>query len=214
MIRKAAALFLTFTAVPLTAQSFEGTVTMNMVSDNGDAHAISYMIKGSKIRFDVGGGMMSVIMDPVAQRMMVIMNAQKMYMERDFGRAAAAVQQQVAGKNPAVVRTGKTETIAGYKCEHVTVTDDDGASVDVCISSELGGFRMPAVSNPMAPQKEAGWMAQLGSTSFPLKVQKGGKTIIEVTAIEKKALDPALFAAPEGFQSFEIPKRPAQHNDE
>src|ERR1039457_2611637 len=104
MIRKAAALFLTFTAVPLTAQSFEGTVTMNMVSDNGDAHAISYMIKGSKIRFDVGGGMMSVIMDPVAQRMMVIMNAQKMYTERDFGRAAAAVQQQVAGKNPAVVR--------------------------------------------------------------------------------------------------------------
>ena len=211
MIHKAAALFLTFTAVPLAAQAFEGTVTMNMVSDNGDAHAQSFMIRGGKTRFDVGGGMMTVIMDPVAQRMMVIMNAQKMYTERDFGGAVAAVQQRVAGKNPAVVRTGKMETIAGYKCEHVTVTDDDGASVDVCISSALGGFRMPAASNPMAPQKEAGWMAQLGSTSFPLKVQKGGKVIIEVTAIEKKALDPALFAAPEGFQSFEIPKRPGQH---
>jgi hypothetical protein len=181
---------------------------MNMVNDNGGAHTMSYMIKDGKMRFDVGGGMMSVIMDPVAHRMMMIMNAQKMYTERDFGGAVAAVQKQVAGKNAAVARTGKMEMIAGYKCEHVTVADDDGASVDVCISSELGGFRMPAASNPMAPQEEAGWLAQLGSTNFPLKVQKGGKVIIEVTAIEKKSLDAALFAAPEGFQSFETPKRP------
>ena len=100
------------------------------------------------------------------------------------------------------------ETIAGYKCEHVTVTDDDGASVDVCVSSELGGFRMPAASNPTAPQKEAGWIAQIGSTSFPLKVQKGGKTIMAVTAIEKKTLDATLFTAPEGYQSFSMPAMP------
>jgi hypothetical protein len=70
---------------------------------------------------------------------------------------------------------------------------------------------MPAASNPMSPQKEAGWMTQLGSTSFPLKVAKGGKTIMEVTAIEKKALDAALFTAPEGYQSFAMPKRPRQN---
>jgi len=211
MTRMAAALALMCIASPLAAQSFEGTVTMNMVSDDGSAHPISYMIKGGKMRFDVGGGQMSVVLDPVAQRMMVIMNAQKMYMERDFGSTVAAVQQQIGEKHPSIVRTGKRETIAGYKCEHVTVTDDDGASVDSCISSELGGFRMPAASNPMSPQKEAGWMAQLGSTSFPLKVTKGGKTIIEVTAIEKKALDAALFTAPEGYQSFAMPKRPRQN---
>lgn len=211
MTRKAAALALMCIASPLAAQSFEGTVTMNIVSADGSAHPISYMIKGGKMRFDVGGGQMSVVLDPVAQRMMVIMNAQKMYMERDFGSTVAAVQQQVGEKHPSIVRTGKRETIAGYKCEHVTVTDDDGASVDACISSELGGFRMPAASNPMSPQKEAGWMTQLGSTSFPLKVTKGGKTIMEVTAIEKKALDAALFTAPEGYQSFAMPKRPRQN---
>jgi hypothetical protein len=210
MTRKAAALALMCFAPPLAAQSFEGTVTMNVVTDNG-THSISYMIRGGKMRFDVGGGQMNVIVDPVAQRMMVIMNAQKMYMERDFGNTVAAVQQQVGEKHPSIVRTGKRETIAGYKCEHVTVTDDDGASVDACVSSELGGFRMPAASNPMSPQKEAGWMTQLGSTSFPLKVTKGGKTIMEVTAIEKKALDAALFTAPEGYQSFAMPKRPRQN---
>ncbi len=196
-------------AAPLSAQSFEGTVTMNIVDNNGTPHAISYMLKGGKMRFEPGtGGQISVIVDPAAQRMIVIMNAQKMYMERDFGAAVATAQQQAAGKNLTVVRTGKMETIAGYKCEHVTVTDDDGSSVDSCVSSELGGFRMPAASNPMAPQREAGWMAQLGKTNFPLRVQKGGKTIMEVTAIDKKPLDAALFSAPEGFQSFQMPTMP------
>ena len=179
---------------------------MNITSDAGSVSAISYMLKGGKMRFDPAGGQMSLIIDPVAQRMTVIMNAQKMYMERDFGGASAAVQQQMAGRKPTITRTGKMETIAGYKCEHVTVTDDDGQSVDSCISSELGGFRMPG--NPMSPQKEAGWVTQLGSASFPLRVSKGGKTIMEVTAIEKKTLDAALFAAPEGYQSFAMPKRP------
>ena len=60
----------------------------------------------------------------------------------------------------------------------------------------------------MSPQREAGWMTQLGSRNFPLKVTKGGKTIMEVTAIEKQTLDAALFTAPEGFQSFAMPVRP------
>ena len=208
MLHKTAALFLTLAALPVGAQSFEGTVTMNIVSDNGTAHPMSFMIKGGKLRSEMGGGQMSVIIDPATQRMMVIVNAQKMYMERDFGSGVAAMQQQAAGKNPAIVRTGKMDVVAGYKCEHVTVTDDDGGSVDSCISSELGGFRMPTASNPMSPQKEAGWLTQLGAASFPLKVTKGGKTIMEVTAIEKKTLDPALFTAPEGFQSFAMPSMP------
>jgi hypothetical protein len=67
---------------------------------------------------------------------------------------------------------------------------------------------MPAASNPMSPQKEAGWMSQMGATSFPLKVMKGGKTIMVVSAIEKKPLDAALFTAPDGYQSFAMPRRP------
>jgi hypothetical protein len=208
MIRTRAALVLMCVASPLAAQGFEGTVTMNITGDNGTVRPISYMLKGGKMRFDPAGGQMSVIIDPASQRMMVIMNAQRMYMERDFGGAVAAAQQQAGMKKPTIVKTGKMETVAGYKCEHVTVTDDDGASVDSCISSELGGFRMPMASNPMAPQRESGWMTQLGGSTFPLKVSKGGKTILEVTAIEKKSLDAALFTAPEGYQSFQMPTMP------
>ena len=208
MIHKTAALFLTLAALPLAAQSFEGTITMTIVSDNGAAHPMSFMLRGGKIRFDVGGGQMTVVTEPAAQRMMVIVNAQKMYTESSFAGAVASIQQQAGGKNPAIVRTGKMDVVAGYKCEHVTVTDDDGGLVDSCLSSELGGFRMPTASNPMSPQREAGWLTQLGATNFPLKVTKGGKTIMEVTAIEKKSLDPALFTAPAGYQSFAMPSMP------
>jgi hypothetical protein len=202
------ALTLLVSASPLTAQAFEGSVTMNMTSDDGNSRSMTYMIKGGKMRFDPPGAQISVVIDPAAQRMIVIMNAQRMYMERDFASTMASIQQQTVGKTPAIVRTGRTEMIAGYKCEHVTITDDDGTAVDACISSELGGFRLPAASNPMSPQKEAGWMSQVGATSFPLKVTKNGKTIMSVSAIEKKSLDSALFAAPEGYTSFAMPRRP------
>jgi len=201
------ALALGFIASPNTtlgAQTpFQGTVQMNITTGSGTTQ-LNLMLKDGKTRFDPSP-QMSVIIDPVAQRMMVIMNAQRMYMERDFTSATAAVQQQFGGKAPTIARTGKFDTIAGYKCEHVTITDDDGGAVDACVSQQLGGFRIPTASNPMAPQKEAGWITQLGATNFPLKVTKGGKTVVEVTAIEKKAMDAGMFEAPEGFQSFAMP---------
>ena len=191
-------------APPLAAQGFEGTVTMNVTNDNGNAHTMTFMLKGGKMRFDPGGGQVSVIVDPAEQRMLVIVNAQKMYMESSFADAAAKVD--VGGKGPTIVKTGKMETVAGYKCEDVTAADDDGKSVTICMSSELGGFRLPTASNPMAPQQEAGWLAHLGGHNFPLKVTKGGKTIMEATAIDKKALDASLFTAPDGYQSFAMPQ--------
>jgi hypothetical protein len=191
---------------PAAAQSFEGTVTMNITNDDGASRTMSFMLKNGKMRFDPGGGQVSVIIEPATQRMTVIMNAQKMYMQREFSDVMPAIAMD-SGKGPAITKTGKFETIAGYRCEHMTVTDTDGRSVDACMSSELGGFRMPAASNPMAPQEEAGWLTKLGDRRFPLKVTKGGKTVMLVTAVDKKTLDASLFVPPEGYQSFSMPVR-------
>ena len=210
MLRK---LFLTvLVAPPLLAQAaFEGTVSMNLAIGNGSPSAVTFMIKGGKMRFDPttgpNGPMISVILDNTAQRMTVMMNQQKMFMEREFP-SAAAVQAQTGVKAPALVKTGKMEMVAGYKCEHYTITDTDGGAVDTCISTELGGFRMPAGANPMAPQGEAGWITQLPLGAFPLKVQKGGKVVVEVTAIQKKPLDPELFLPPMDYKEFQMPRKP------
>ena len=56
------------------------------------------------------------------KKMLMAMLSQKMYMEQEFGAAAAAEK----AKPTTVKRTGKTETIAGYKCEHIMVTDMGG----------------------------------------------------------------------------------------
>jgi hypothetical protein len=215
MIRTTAALaMLCFTApvaAPLVAQSFEGSVTMNMTDNSGMARSMTFLLKGGKMRFDPPGGQLSVIIDPATQRMMVLVTAQHMYMESNFADAAAAAAAASGAKMPAstpsIVKTGKTDMVAGYKCEDVSTTDDDGKMLTICLSSELGGFRLPAASNPMAPQHEANWLSQLGMRDFPLRVTKDGKTVMEVTAIEKKSLDAAMFAVPDGYQSFSMPVR-------
>ena len=201
-------------ACPLVAQTpFEGTVALNLTAGDGRVNAMSFMLKDGKMRFDPvagmngGGPMISVILDPVAQRMTIMMNQQKMYTERDFP-SAATMQAQTGVKPNAIVKTGKSELVAGHKCDHYTMNDDDGGTVDACTTTELGAFRLPAGANPMAPQREAGWITQLGVGAFPLKVQKNGKTVLEVTAIDKKPLDPELFLPPMDYTQFQIPKKP------
>jgi uncharacterized protein DUF4412 len=198
MIR--AALLVAVTATTVAAQGFEGSVTMKMTDDKGQANEITYLLKGGKLRFEAPGGRgFAGIMDPSTKKLQVIMTAQRMYMEMDLNAAATAATANA--KPPKIVRTGKTETIAGYKCEHVEITGDDGAVTDVCAASGLGAFTMPSMGRGGPPAQQA-WQKAMGDNAFPLKVQKGDKVAIEVTKIEKKSLDDALFTVPSDFTNM------------
>jgi hypothetical protein len=197
---------LTFAAATLAAQSpFEGAISMSLTSNAGKTTELSYLVKAGKMRFDVTGSrgeQVAMIVDPAAQKTLMVMTSQKMYMEQDFGDAAANAAEKV--KPAEVKRTGKTETIAGYKCEHIMVTASDGSTSDVCVASGLGSFRMPQAGGRGGPAKDPEWQSALDKGAFPLKVQKGDKVTLEVTKIERKTLDAALFAPPEGFQKFDM----------
>ncbi len=238
-------------AAPLVAQSpFEGSVTLRVVGGRGEVLSLTYLTKGGKTRIEQLAGKGAMILDSGSRKMLMIMTAQKMYMEMEMKSPADAEKAIVAGSRTGVEGmgeagkkmqrllaaqpkngvlalkdsvdaakraapritnvepTGRMEMIAGYRCEHVMVTDDDGAVVDVCVSTELGPFRMPMVGGPTSPPKESGWASSLGHNSFPLKAQKGDKVIFEVTAIERRSLDAALFEAPGGFTKFEMPSMP------
>jgi hypothetical protein len=196
------------TVPPAAAQgTFEGAVSLNVTGDDGKSMPMNYLTKGGKIRFDMSAGPGqegAMLIDPTAQKMLMIMDTQRMYMEMDLTQPAPGRQDGAATQRPPV-RTGKIETIAGYRCEHIIVTDDDGTSTDACVSSELGSFRMFVGGGPMSPPREAGWSTRLGANAFPLKVQKGEKVILEVTKVEPKSLDAALVAAPQGYQKFSRP---------
>jgi hypothetical protein len=210
-------LLLAFAATTLAAQApFEGAISMSVTGDNGKSRDLSYLVKGGKMRFDAPGSRgdtVVMIIDPAAKSMLMVMTKQKMYMEQEFAGAVAAAEANV--KAPTVKRTGKMETIAGYKCEHVQVTEEGGATSDVCVTTGLGSFRMPMGGGPGGPPREPGWQSGVDKGGFPLKVVKDGKVTLEVTKIDKKSLDAALFAAPDGFSKFDMgammrrPRRPS-----
>ncbi len=208
-----------FATAPLAAPSFEGNISMTVSGSDGKTIPITYKMKDGKIRIDQStpnGDQIAMVLDMSAQKMLMIMSSRRMYMERDFD-ASAGVNKAMAEKHATVTRTGRMETIAGYKCEHVTIANDDG-STDACVTSDLGAaFRMPMGGSPMAPPNEPAWSTQLGRGVFPLKVTKGNDVVMVVTNIEKKPVDAALFAPPDGFQKFTMPampggtKRPDNH---
>jgi hypothetical protein len=124
---------------------------------------------------------------------------------------------------PKVTSTGKTETIAGYNCEHWLIGD----KTDVCMAKGLGYFGggggsgdiLDKLKNLALREKIK---AQLDNNpefakfveggAFPLKmaqIENGeSKTIMEVTRIDRKSLDDSLFTVPADYKKTEIPGMP------
>lgn len=201
MIRSA--LMVALTATTVAAQQFEGAITVTMTSGNGQAQEMTYLAKGGKIRIDVPGGSGggAVIMDGSTKKMTMLMTAQKIYLEMDIN----SIGGEATKAPPKITRTGRMDTVAGYKCEHVTVTDDEG-DTDVCMATGLGSFMLPAGGRGAAPAQNS-WVKALSEAGFPLRVERAGKVSLEATKIEKKTLDASLFSVPDGFTKMDMPGR-------
>lgn len=196
-------------ATAVQAQSFEGAISMQFSDGKGRAMEMSYMVKDGKVRMEMpggrGDGAGAFIMDAAAQKMLIIMAAQKMYIEQSYaGLAAGAGAAMSKGKPPTITSTGRKETIAGYPCEHYTVADEGNPPTDVCIARGLGAFVSPSAGGRGAGRANSAWERGLGENGFPLKVQTGDKVEMLVTSIEKKPLDAALFAPPAGYSKMDM----------
>ena len=198
-----AALALCGSITPLGAQSaFEGVITIATHGRQGDVSSMQYMLRDGKMRMDfAAGGAMSAIVDPKAEKMYVVMAPQRMYMERSITIDDAA--RATASSKAEITKTGRKETIAGYECEHWTITDA-GEQYDACVAKGLGTFFQgeSALARHGAPQ----WFEELKDGLFPLRVARAnGETVLEVTRIERKPMDASLFAVPAGFRKVDMP---------
>jgi hypothetical protein len=195
------------------AQGFEGALTIRMQAERG--MEIQQLIKGDKVRTEMGGrgqeGVM--IMDGAAQTMMMIMPSEKMYMVMDL-KAGAGGPGPRQGETPKITKLGTSETIAGRACDNFLVGDQQ--DMEVCAAKGLG-FYMSG-RNPMGGRSPMGRvpdfrqdaiMREYKDGFFPLRIVRlaGGKreVMMEVTRIEPKSLDAALFSAPAGYQQMSMP---------
>lgn len=123
--------------------------------------------------------------------------------------ALAAKQKNALGadakKSPELKKTGKTDKVAGFACEIWQITD--GASnTELCVANQPTPWFGDVL--PMVPS-EYGWAAELmDGKHFPLRVVafhgKEESMRLEVSRIQKKPLEAALFQPPAGYRVLDL----------
>ena len=177
-------------------------MTIRVSGLEGSGGTLKYYVRNGVMRMEMegkNGGKGYTITDPRKQISYTVVPGQRMYMEM---RADPKTAERINKSEPKITRTGRTETIAGHKCEHWIIKVDAEES-DVCVAKGLGKFFGIAGGQ----QREPAWMSKLGGDFFPLRYAKVGESraSLEVTHIEKRSLDASLFEVPAGFRKLATP---------
>ena len=203
-------LTLLVTPAALFAASFEGKVSFKMTMPREKPQEMTYSVKGSKIRMEMGGqkDAPGMIMDMEKKEMITLMDSEKMYM-------VMAIPDEVATKGAKAVdtkleKTGQKEKILGYTAEKYLSTTD-GEKTELWLAEGIGSFAMMGGAN--SGKRKGGspaWEKALaGKDLFPLRIvslDKAGKETfrMETTAINKQSLPDSLFTPPAGYQKFDM----------
>lgn len=162
--------------------SFEGKIYQKTSSG---ASSVIYIKGQNQFAMEMEG--MRTIMK--GNKTYVVMDAQKAYMEMDIRQQ----QQQTTytysdyEREFELKKTGKTYTIAGYKCEEYSAKHKKtGYKSEICVSKDV----------PLP----------LRTTYYD---ELGNKETVEVYKVEKTTIDPKVFEVPRGYQKldFNIPTR-------
>ena len=205
---------------PLSVQAgdFEGILHMTIKHAGTGAQSstdrylsppstMDWYLKGDKARVESsrGDGQTHVmIFDAQTRTMQVAMPGQKRYMEISMdGERGEYVTD--AFEKQTVERTGKTDKIAGYACEIWRITDkeENRLKSDVCVAKGFGKAATFWIDpKEMRRSSQPSWVKRLmeegGFGLRSIHYDDVGKesSRTEVTSIDKKSLDSALFAFP------------------
>lgn len=200
--------------------AFEGKVALNITAGKDKSQALEYSIKDTSIRIDMTaeGQSFASIMDMKKMEMLMLMPSEQMYMVMPMRDTVEKAAKNMDGKEPDVEKTGRTETILGYKCEEY-ISRDKNSTTEIWIAEGLGAFMGLGESGggPMGGmlggKKKAsrGWEEKFkGKPGFPLRVvSRDGKSKetfrMEATKVEPGSLPASLFQPPAGWQKFQMP---------
>jgi hypothetical protein len=203
-------------AAPLAAQGFEGTVSLHFESGDMVQH-----YKAGKVRME-GGGMGEGWMLMEGTTMKIVAPQEKMVILMD---AKGKSSHKHDGQSAKVTDLGTTETIAGKSCKNWLIEDKE--RYEICAAKGMGYFMFARPGGPMGrgrgpdlPDFTASGTGAGGGGApeflrdgfFPLRMTKltGAKREVqmEVTKIEPKTLDAAMFEIPTGYKEMTMPGMP------
>lgn len=214
LVVSVSALLLACCSRPHTLASFEGTITMHTSSPGAEPHDLVVKAKGTKLRLEMtapGGGSNHAIYDPATNRVTLFFDGPKQYSDLDFSSPSAPAPNTDA-KSASIVKAGREKVVAGYACEEWAVKDAAGHTSDVCLAEgvafvDLNRLRAGggAAETPLARQFRE-------HKAFPLQAVErdaDGKELsrMEVTRIERGALDDGEFGVPAGYTRIDRPLR-------
>lgn len=210
---------------------FEGEIDVvakgGMGGKNGAPQNLAVLVKSDKVRLDIpeglgekggpsgAGGKSWVIYDAPAKKLMMVNDAQKQAIVLDLNQKDALKMSPLGGGKPGagsspppkITKTGKKDSVAGYTCEEWEISNDKNEKGTLCVASEgASWFHLPSLGLPT----EHAWMSELlDGKHFPLRFVDLGtenkeKGRIEVTKIDKKALQPSQFEVPAGYKVMDL----------
>lgn len=205
------------------AAGFEGKLSIKITGPQGQDQQLNLSVKDTLTRMEMPGGPAgggAMILDSAQREMTILMIQQRMYMVRAMPEPAAppaaGPSTEVKRAEPKLEKTGVTEKILGYECTKY-VAKDNGATVELWITDQLGTFSLLGMSGPgaMGPggrggrggPNASGWEHLLqGKDLFPLRVVStaadGKVSRFEVVSLEKGAQPASDFAPPADFQDM------------
>ncbi len=189
-------------AAPAAGQAFEGTVTMT-VGSASTPMAMTMMIKGDKVatQMNAGGMQIKSITDQTTGKVVVLFPSMKMKQVMDLNAVAAN-----AGKNNIEIKPlGTSQTVAGYKCDDYEVSQNGKPTSRTCVSTQLGNFYLPQMGGGRGRGGSPDWASIFAGKHafFPLKVTGAdGKTVLEVTSLQKGGVSDDAFTIPDGYTTM------------
>ncbi|MGO8999052.1 MAG: DUF4412 domain-containing protein [Polyangiaceae bacterium] len=179
--------------------NFEGEITMTTTHPNAAATTMVVKAKGDKLRVEMpapNGQTTSAIYLPMENKMTLLLDAQKMAMDMDFG-APGAPQPNTNAQTSATGKTGKKELVAGISCEDWVVNDPSGARTETCIADGPPSLDLDALRHKKKVDPSAKRTFPMRSVEF----SKDGAELSrsEVTAVKREKLDDSMFEVPAGY---------------
>jgi Domain of unknown function (DUF4412) len=203
-------LLITFTGfVGRAQQAFEGIIEFKKVGTT-DTTYYSYIVKGNRVRIDELNSITkrsdgTFLLDLENKTQLTINHERKLYMDK-----SSPTPTPIKGVCD-IKKTGATKTIHGYKCQEILINNkEEETKITYYLADDKFAFFNKLLSILNRRDKSSLYFLKITepTETFPmLSIQtdwKGRETgRLEVTKINKRIVDPALFEIPKGYTKFE-----------